>query len=447
MPSPNVPRLTLWTLWTLWTLNASAFGQTKPADKYDLIEIFDAKAMIRTEVQTSLTGRIAVPQAIQPGDKPKPPKVVTLVGRSRLAYDEVHRGIDADKNLISTRHYRELVIQRKLGDTEQGAEVRPAVRRVVLLRAPNGRKNPFSPDGALTLDEIEVLRRDLIGPALVTGLLPSTAAKPGQSWPVGEQSVRELTDYETIEDNKLIVTFESVLKLGGRNHARLGLKGSVRGSSEDGPNSQTMEGTIYFDLENKILASFSLSAVAVIAAPDGKTTAGEIKGTLLLNRSRVALDALLSLEKLPEASLKLTEANGAVLLDEPELGLSFEHPRRWRASRTTERGITLEERTGGGAIVFNRVGTLPTAATQIEDAKALAAKQNWTILSTGEPAKTGDLERFHQIVDDGKRKLRLDYATLAAKTGGWVITARTPDTKPNELLMQLDALLASVKVK
>jgi len=444
---PSVDMLTVLTVLTLLTASSNAAAQTKPADKHELRELFDAESMIRNDLQTSLTGRIAVPEAIEPGAKPKPPKVVAMVGRSRLVYDEVHRGSDGDKNLISTRLYRELSIQRKLGDTDQGAEVRPAVRRVVVLRSSSGKKNPFSPDGALTLNEIEVLRRDLVGPALVTGLLPSTPAKPGQSWLVGEQTVRELTDYETISENKLVVTFDGVLTLAGRNQARLSLKGTVRGVGEDGPSAQTMDGTLYFDLESKHLASLSFSAVSRIPAPDGKTTAGEIKGTFLLNRTRVPMEPLLSLDKLATDSLKLTDTNSAVLADEPELGLSFEHSRRWRTTRTTERGLTLEERSGAGVVTFTRTAVLPTATRQIEDAKAFAAKQNWKIVTQSEAKKAGELERFHQIVDDGKQRLRLDYLSLPAKTGGWIITARIPEAKSAELAPQFEALIKTLKVQ
>ena len=38
-----------------------------------------------------------------------------------------------------------------------------------------GKKVPFSPDGALTLGEIGVVRNDLFSPVLVPGLLPDKA--------------------------------------------------------------------------------------------------------------------------------------------------------------------------------------------------------------------------------------------------------------------------------
>src|SRR5207302_9654634 len=64
-----------------------------------------------------------------------------------------------------TTLFRSIEFQRNIGDREQQQTIRPAVRRLVLLRH-NNTEVPFSPDGPLTWGEIDLVRTDVFTPAL-----------------------------------------------------------------------------------------------------------------------------------------------------------------------------------------------------------------------------------------------------------------------------------------
>ena len=69
------------------------------------------------------------------------------------------------------------------------------------------REVPFSPDGPLTWGEIDVVRTDVFNPALIPGLLPPNAVKPGATWKAAAATVAELTDMEKVEEGAITVEF------------------------------------------------------------------------------------------------------------------------------------------------------------------------------------------------------------------------------------------------
>ena len=138
-----------------------------------LAEKFDDQAPYRVELKTTLAGKLSVPAA----EKDKPAEEVAVVGGSRFVYDERPLPLD-DKSARAIRAYRTVEVNRTVGDREQKADIREAVRRMVVMRSDKGKKAPFSPDGPLTLNEIDVVRNDIFPVVLVPGLLPANAVKP-----------------------------------------------------------------------------------------------------------------------------------------------------------------------------------------------------------------------------------------------------------------------------
>ena len=443
MKHPALPATTLATLWACAITAGSIFAQATPNEKHALYEDFKSQAPVRVELSTTLSGRLALPdRANERGGKPQ---LVTVIGTSKLVYDEVMVPRDADGNLVVVRQYREVNFQRTLNDVPQKAEVRAAVRRMVVLRSEAGKKVPFSPDGPLTLAEIDVVRNDLFSPALVTGLLPKQEAGVGNRWPASVQAVTELTDYSAIEKNDLVVELVAFVTLGGRRHAKLTLKGEVRGLGEDGFGIQTFSGTAYFDLDRKTLVSLNLSAKNQLLGPDGKTVNGEVAGTFVVKRSPATGDDL-SDAKLKAIDTKPADATTRLLFDDATFGVSFTYPRRWRLGTVGEHRLTVNEAAGLAGLQLTRVGpTDTTLAKQFDDAKAFVARQKWTLTGAPEP-KPGDDRFTLEVTSDAGDKLRLDYRLVSTADGVAVLSSRLPVAKQNELLPQVESIFDSVKV-
>ena len=429
-----------------------AAAQAKPplpapaSEKHSLYEDFKSQAPVRVEIQTTLGGRLALPdRANERGGKPE---VVTVTGTAKLVYEEVLLPRDADGNLVAVRQYREVDFRRRLGDTDQKAEVRAAVRRMVVLRSEAGKKVPFSPDGPLTLAEIEVVRTDLFAPVLVTGLLPKQPAGVGNRWPASPQAVAELTDYTAVEKNDLMVELVAFVTLDGRRHAKLTLSGEVRGQGEDGFGIQSFAGTAYFDLDRKMLVSLNLSAKNQLLGPDGKTVNGEVAGTFSVRRAP-ATGTDLAADKLKAIATKPTDATTRLLFDDPGFGVSFTYPRRWRLGTVGDHRLTVNEAAGAAGIQVLRVGpTETTAAKQFDEAKAFVARQKWTLTNSTEPkaAAPGDDRFTLDATTDAGDKLRLEYRVLATPDGVAVLSARVPVARQAELLPQVESIFESVKV-
>src|SRR5262249_35263178 len=136
-------------------------------DPVRLSERFPVGYTYQVRARVQLSGTLTVP-----GEKGKPaPKPLTMTGESAIDYDERVLSLDRDGRAARTvRVFRRIDFERLLGETTQKITLRPAVRRVVMLRL-NNTEVPFSPDGPLTWGEIDLLRTDVFTPALV-GMLP-----------------------------------------------------------------------------------------------------------------------------------------------------------------------------------------------------------------------------------------------------------------------------------
>ena len=88
------------------------------------------------------------------GKTEKEGKALRVKGNSIIEYDErvlhlSHEG-KVDKTL---RLYRNIEFQRRVGEQQQESTIRPAVRRMILLRL-NQAEVPFSQDGPMTWEEL-----------------------------------------------------------------------------------------------------------------------------------------------------------------------------------------------------------------------------------------------------------------------------------------------------
>ncbi|MBM3981473.1 MAG: hypothetical protein FJ304_14545 [Planctomycetes bacterium] len=396
------------------------------AQDVTLSEPFKPGHTTKVDVRVKVTGKLALPST----EKGKAGRLVAITGTSKLAYDERLLAPDDATTLKTVRAYRDVEFERTVDAAKQDAGIRPSVRRMVVIKA-GARKAPFSPDGPLTWGEIDVVRTDVFNPALIPGLLPPGAVKPGQSWKASAATVAELTDMEKVEEGAITVELVGVTKLNDKRVARLKLSGTLRGVNEDGPNRQKIDGTAYFDLDGGFLSYLSVRGTKELLDGKGQTV-GVVEGQFALTRAPVAkMPADLSDASLRDLDLKPGSENTLLLYDNPDMGVRFLYPRGWRVGAVQGKQLTLDHARGGGVLLTVEPPTkVPSAADYLKEVLADLKKQKATVTDT-EPTKRlraepVQLDRFALDATVGADKLRLEYAVLKQSDGGATVAATLP---------------------
>lgn len=396
------------------------------AQEVALAEPFKPGHTSRVEVRVKVAGKLALPSTA----KGKAGQLVELAGTSSVTYEERVLTPDETDALKVVRAYREVDFARTVGTAKQDAGIRPSVRRMVLIRS-GPKKAPFSPDGPLTWGEIDLVRTDVFNPALIPGLLPPNAVKPGATWKASAAAVQELTDMEKVEDGALTVEFVGVAKLEGTNLARLKLSGTLRGVNEDGPNRQTVSGTAYFDLDRGFLTYLSVRGTKELLDGMGRAV-GVVEGQFSMTRAPVAqMPADLSDASLRDLDLKPGTENTLLLYDNPDLGVRFLHPRGWRVGAVQGNQVTLDHARGAGLLVtVDPAEKVPTPEELLKESLGVLEKQKATVTAQGKPERVRKepvtLDRFSVDATVGKNALRLEYAILKQTDGGATVAATLP---------------------
>ena len=405
---------------------ASLATHASAQEAVTLSEPFKPGHTTKVEVQVKLTGKLALP----PTEKGKAPQLVAVAGTSKLVYEERLLKPDDAEFLKTVRAYRDVSFERTVGETIQDAGIRPSVRRMVIIKA-GERKAPFSPDGPLTWGEIDVVRTDVFNPALIPGLLPANAVKPGQSWKASAAAISELTDMEKVEEGSIAIEFVGIAKVNERQMARLKLSGTVRGVNEDGPDRQTLTGSAYFDLESHVLTYLSVKGTHELL--DGKAqTVGAIEGQFTMTRTPVAkMPADLTDASLRDLDLKPTAENTLLLYDNQELGVRFLYARGWRVGAVQGKQVTLDHARGAGILItIETPAKVPATDDYLKEVSGYLTKEKAQITATEKPVRIRSepvqLDRFSLDVTFGMEKVRLEYAVLKQTDGGLTVAARLP---------------------
>lgn len=417
-------------------------AELRADDSYTLAEKFDPGTTTRVEQKTELSGRLSIPRDGKI-------ETVTLVGSGSVAYDERVLSADEADTQKVVRQYRTFEVRRNVGGRDQSADLRPAVRRLVVLRSSKG-KSPFSPDGPLLWSEIDAVRTDTFVPVLVPALLPAKAVSVGDTWPVAADAVGELTDLEKVSAGGFTMKLVGVVTINGRRQARLSLTGSIRGIDDNGPCKHSLDGTAYFDLAENRLAYLSLKGTHELLDGSGKTT-GTIEGRFTITRT--ALDSVkeLSDAALKGVELKPTPENSALLYDNPELGIRFHHSRRWRVGAVQGRQVTLDGPNGAGILLtVETAKSLPGAAEFQRESTTFLQKSARNVVVAQKATRIAEnpaLDRFAMTATANDEKIRMEYAVVTNSEGaGATFAARLPDSDATELGKDVDRILKTLAV-
>lgn len=411
-----------------------------------LQEHFPVGYQYHVSTRTDLAGSMSLPPAKDRAST----QTLAVTGTSSIDYDERVLALETTGLARKTcRIYRRIDFQRKVGDRLQQSTIRPEVRRLVILRRQSV-EVPFSPDGPLTWGEMDLVRTDVFTPALV-GLLPEKPVGLGARWTAQDLAVRELTGMERVEDGKLECRLEQLTILQKRRHARVAFTGTVRGINEDGPNRQQLEGYFFFDLESNHLSYLFLKGIHSLLDKDGKSV-GRIEGQFVLTRQAPVKCAELSDEALKGINLEDNPGNTLMLYENADLGIRFQHSRRWRVANVRGRQITLDETNGNGLLLtLEAPAQLPTGLQYLAEAREWLQRQKAKVLRV-EPPKPldGNLtgsEKFALDVEMGGGRIAMHYFVIRQKNGGATLAARVLPRDTAATLQEIDRLARSLEIK
>lgn len=420
-------------------------GLAHADDPVRLREEFAPGYVYHVSARTELSGRLTLP----PAKNQPAAKELTINGTSVVEYDERILARDADGQVQKTlRLCRRMDFQRRVGDQPQQSSLRPAVRRLVVLRKDHA-EVPFSPDGPLTWGEIDLVRTDVFTPALV-GLLPDRAVRPGDRWAALAGAVQELTDLERVEEGQIECRFEAVVDVERRRHARVALSGTVRGVNEDGPSRQHLDGYFFFDLESNHLSYLTLKGVNELLDKDGKA-AGRVEGRFVLSRQAHPRCAELTDDALRNLTLEPNADNTLLLYDNSDLALRFLYPRRWRVGGVRGKQVTLDETNGSGLLLtLEPANLVPTAAQFLIESQNYMQQQKAKLLRTDPPrrlqAAPQEVDRFALDAEIGGQRVLLDYYVLRQTSGGATVAARLLPGDLANLQREVEQIVRSVRI-
>jgi hypothetical protein len=410
-----------------------------------LRESFPAGYQYHVSCRVELSGDLSLP-----GEKAQdPPRKLPVTGNSAIEYDERILDPGKDGQVQKTlRVYRRIDFHRKIGDRPQESTIRNAVRRLVILRHKNV-EVPFSSDGPLTWNEIDLVRTDVFTPALGE-LLPDHPVRLGERWTATRRAIQELTDMERIDEGQVECRFEEITTLAKHRHARISFAGVVRGLNEDGPNRQQLEGSCYFDLESNHLSYLSLKGISSLLDKDGKTQ-GSVEGRFVLTRQIQTQVPDLTEQAMRGVSLEPNADNTQLLYENSELGVRFLYPRRWRVAGIRGRQVALDEANGSGLLLtLEPLERVPTGTQFLTESRDWLEKQKAKILRVDQPrrlqAAPQALEHFTMAIEVGTEKVLMDYYVIQQRPGGATLAARLLPVDLAALQKEVERIAKSVTI-
>jgi len=373
----------------------------------------------KVKSRSEISGTLHLPA---PGGKST--RSLLVNGESALEYEEAILAMGNGGGVNrSVRLYKRADLKRKMGDQNQSSGIRQQVRKVVVVRQ-GSQEVPFSPDGPLTLNEIEMVRTDLFTPALA-GLLPGKVVAPGASWEAKPEALRELTDLVRVDEGKLECTLAEFQNIQNQQVARIRFSGKVTGANQDGPCTQELDGQAYFDLNSKHLAYLSLNGKHMLPGGVGYP-ASTLQGRFVLTRERLEGPGELGAVQPGDSKFEPGEDNTLLVEELPNLRL--EYPRRWKFIQGGVRQITLDGADGSGVLItLEPAGRVPAAAVYQAESRTFLEKGGHRVVGGETPQMlSAEVARFTLEAEKDGKRIHLEYYVRNTQLGGILLAARFP---------------------
>jgi hypothetical protein len=315
-------------------------------------------------------------------------------------------------------------------------EVRPSASAlrpdvaVLVAELRGGQAVVVSPGGPLTRAELELVQGPG-DPLALTALLPAAAVAKGDSWGVGSDAARSLSGYDSLDDNALKATLDSV----DDAKAIIRLKGAVRGSTLGSQGTITFDGKFTFDRKAQRVESLEVERAEV--RQPGPVEAGlDVKSTLSVNRTAADLPAELSDAALKDVPLEIKPDRELLLFRSPDGKYSMVHDRNWHIYWDGDRQSVLKRLVKGQVVAHCNLTAGPNAgkgrhqdpAQLREDIRKAAGSRFVKILGEGTvdgPAEAGYRYKITVQGRDGDLVLLWYYYLLAGPEGDQILAVFT----------------------
>jgi hypothetical protein len=179
---------------------------------------------------------------------------VPLTVAGHVRYDEqlLDGGPDAEDPLLSVRHYGD--VQATIHVAEVSAEPRLSEeRRLIGAQYLNGKSTLFSPQGALTRDELDLV--DTIGNSLlIDRLLPAEAIAEGDPWVPDDQLLAALLGLDAVSVNDVQCRLKSL----SDDVARIEMSGLINGAIQGVASEIELTAKLKFDRKLGRITWFAL---------------------------------------------------------------------------------------------------------------------------------------------------------------------------------------------
>jgi hypothetical protein len=157
----------------------------------------------------------------------------------------------------------------------------------------------------------------------------------------------------------------------------------------------------------------------------------------------------LSDEALRGLTLDPTAENTLLLYDNPDLGVRFLHPRRWRVAGVRGRQVTLDEAKGSGLLLtLEPLAQVPTAAAYLAESRAWLVQQKAKEFRVESPRRLGsDVEQFAIEAELGGQRVLLDYYVVRQAAAGATLAARLLPEELGKLRREVEQIARSIQVQ
>lgn len=320
------------------------------ADRYLLAEDSASSTTWNVELRVAGDGTLEFQPAVGTA------KPVTHAIRLDASFDFQERRLSpAGRDEAAWRAFRVYDAARssvRVGERTTLPELRPERRRLV-VRADRAGLLPYSPDGPLTSQEVELLP-SLGDPLLLAALLPSREVVIGETWNPEPWVCPAIAGTEVSFNSSVTCRLERV----EAGIATISLEGTVSGAAKGATSETTLSGTLQFDLERKAVVAAKITQAE-------KRSVGPVAPGMTLNLTA-------ELQKSPSKSSIPADLVASIPLEPNVESLRIEHPllfgaklvcdRDWTAFQSSSRLLVLRLLDHGGIVAQCNVAPGPKVA-------------------------------------------------------------------------------------
>ncbi len=320
------------------------------ADRYLLAEDSASTTTWKVELRVAGDGTLEFQPAVGSA------KPVTHSIRLDAAFDFIERRLEAagrdEAAWRALRQYETARSEVHVGDRPTVPQLR-AERRRLVVRADRAGLLPYSPDGPLTSQEVELLP-SLGDPMLVAALLPGREVVIGETWNPAPWVCPAIAGTEVSFNSAVTCRLERV----EAGVATISIEGTVSGAAKGATSETKLSGTLQFDVERK-------SVVAAKLTQAEKRSVGPVAPGMTLNLTA-------ELQRSPAPSNLPADVIAGIPLEPSVESLRIEHPllfgarlvcdRDWTAFQSSSRLLVLRLLDHGGIVAQCNVAPAPKVA-------------------------------------------------------------------------------------